>query len=193
VCPGNWLCAAGTCVYGYPISAGTITVTGLRVPDLVVGASAEALPDDLFADDALVTVRAEGATVPAFELMARATPVLDFAPAADTFVLSNDAPTVLAWTPSPGASYRLSIRSPHNHGGGVHHALECEGLDTGGVTIAPELARLMPELLVPNCLGLTCEVTVLQRFNRQAVSLAGGEIELIVGSQRLVWADHPAP
>lgn len=193
------LCVGGVCEpFPDPLSAGTITLTGANVPvtltyDYGFYYLYELVPDLFDAGD-LIGVSASGDEVPAFALEALAPPALVSAELQDDeILLSDDEDFVFRWTPAGcDARVRLTLNA-NNAGHGLPYAaiLECDAPDTGSLTIARALIQgFPPTYRWEACAGSDCPLSSLARYTRDETALAGGTVELLVGSRVLFWVRH---
>jgi hypothetical protein len=187
-----------TCVpFPAPVSAGPITVNGLRRPlvfqpsEFGYVPSDTAWPIDLFTDEAIVTASAPGAAgVPAFAVTARG--VSPLAANLGTLVLEDSADEVVRWTAAPGAGatgaprIQLALRVGW-HGAPYQMMLLCESADDGELTIPRQLIAQLPPF---GGVGLFPWPSNVTRFTRGVASTAAGPVELFVGSQANVSWSH---
>lgn len=179
-------------------SAGRMTVTGLTAPVTVDGPDGyytpmTQLPDELFADAAAVQVTLAGAAVPGFTLATTGVPALVAAIGTKVTLLPHQDHTV-TWTPAGGdARVRLTINA-NNRGHGAPYAaiIDCDVADaTGQVTIAAALIDAFPATSAWTvCAGSDCPPSTLRRYHRATTAIAGGDAELIVGSQLSFGVEH---
>ena len=186
------------------VSAGTLTFSGLKEEvALSFGASygyssTDQQLGDLFDPGDPVTLVASGGEVPAFELAASGTtPVVSESIVDDKLALANGSDATFRWTPADaGARVRLTINA-NNQGHGAPYAaiLVCDAADADGSLVIP---RAMIEAFPATqawefCAGSDCPPSSVLRYGRDTVTRDGGQIELLVGSERLFGVEHPAP
>lgn len=199
---------AGVCVdtevcQPYPSfgSVGTLTVTGLSVPVTLEPdywlwyLHHEALPADLYAPGAAITATATGAGIPAFEVTTAGVPAIDSSDVVDDQItLVNDADAVFTWTPAdPGSRVRLSLNANNaGHGQPFEAILRCDVPDeTGRITVPVALIQAFPATYRwETCDGSDCPPSSLLRYRRASAPVPGGEVELVVGSDRVFWVVH---
>ena len=199
---------AGVCVdtevcQPYPTfgSVGTLTVTGLSVPVTLEPdywlryLHHEALPVDLFTPGDVITATAAGAGIPAFELTATGVWAIDSSDIVDDQItLTDGADAELTWTPEdPGSRVRLSLNANNaGHGQPFEAILRCDVPDEAGrITVPAALIQAFPATQRwEACEGADCPASSLLRYRRAVAPVPGGEVELVVGSDRLFWVVH---
>jgi len=193
------VCIGGVCQpLPDPLSAGEIAITGTKTPvalqyDYGFYYLYE-LVEDLFDEGDVIGVAAAGDEVPAFTLEAVAPPALESVELDDEeILLSDDEDFVFRWSPAGcGARVRLTLNA-NNAGHGLPYAaiLECDAPDTGELTIAQALILGFPTTYRwEACAGSDCPLSSFARYTRDEVELAGGSVELVVGSRIQFWVRH---
>lgn len=184
-------------------NAGTLSFTGVKGAvslsfDPGWGyATAAVPPDDLFDPGDEVTVNAAGAEIPAFSLTARGTAALQSPTIVDDEVtLANGADFTFSWTPAGGdARVRLTINA-NNMGHGAPYAaiIVCDVADAAGaVTVPRSMIDVFPATMAwEACAGSDCPPSSLFRYTRAALPQGDGELEFLVGSERLFGVNHAA-
>lgn len=178
--------------------AGRMTVTGLTTavtidgPDGYYAPSAQ-LPDDLFGDAATVRVALAGGAVPGFDVTATGVAPLVAALGTKVTLVPHQDHTI-TWTPATGdARVRLTINA-NNAGHGAPYAaiIDCDVADSAGqVTVPAALIDAFPATSAWTvCAGSDCPPSTLRRYHRATTAIAGGDAELIVGSQLSFGVDH---
>ncbi len=186
--------AAGQCEpWPARASAGPITVTGLRAaaqpfvfqPGDFGYTPPAAAPEDLFADDATLTIRAPGAATPGFEVtLGGVAPLV--APFQNlTLVDGEDAS--YTWTASSGGARVQLALVVGWHGGPPRALLLCETDDDGALTVPGSLIAALPR----DPTSMEQHPSTLIRFRRATVASSAGPIEVLVGSQQYVYFLHP--
>lgn len=184
-------------------AAGAMTVTGLTAPLTLTGPDGyyyaqDAVPADLFRDDATVTASLAGAAYPAHAITTGGVPPLVAAIDGVSITLVPGQDHVLRWTPATtDARVRVTLNA-NNRGHGMPYLgiIECDAPDSAGqVTIAAALVDGFPETQAWTiCAGTDCPPSWIRRYRRGTTAMAGGVAELIVGSQRNFGVEHhPAP
>jgi hypothetical protein len=203
----NGICLPGNACEPWPsyISAGTLTLTGLKVAAISLtpqGDSAyyglpAAPPLELFDAGSTVTVSAAGGTLPAFTAQARGVARLETAIQNGRFALVNGQDYTLRWTPAGGddTRVRLTINSRNNgHGQPYNAIIECDAPDaTGQLTIPHAMIDGLPEIhAFIGCVSIDCPPSFLLRYTRAVAELPGdtGHVDVIVGDRSIIGVDH---
>jgi hypothetical protein len=190
----NGVCVAPGQCQPFPVwrSAGMLTFTGLAQPLSLepqpgsnVYASAGGLAEPLFQPGVEVTANASGALVPAFTISGRgvarvATDVAE----AGVVTLPPSGDLIVTWrSPDAGARVRVTITGGTQlHGLPSPSVLVCEAPDTGSLTIAAALIEAFPSV-GRGCVKMRdCASFGILRYTRSSVTVAGGEVVLLVGS-----------
>jgi hypothetical protein len=200
------LCSPGNVCGPYPtyLSAGTLTITGLRQPLSVTPVGCgfcdgeqywpqSQLPEDLFAPDATVTASAPGAAFPAFSVTAGAVPTLEATFPDDKITIQDGVDFTLRWTAGDGDARVRVILNANNAGHGAPYAaiLECDGPDTGSIVIPGALISAFPSTMAwQACAGSDCPPSRVMRYRRGTTEAGGGVVELLVASEVLFGVDH---
>lgn len=184
------------------ISAGTVTLRGLKVP-VVMKPQAQnyyyadpAPPADLFDAGAAVTAEVTGGAFAGFSVAsAGVAPIAARSPVNDQIDLADGADYLFRWTPAgpAGARVRLTLNA-NNRGHGAPYAgiLECDTEDTGEVTIARQLIAAFPATSRWEiCAGSDCPLSWIMRYRRGATTAGGRSAALVVGSRREFFVVHP--
>jgi len=192
---GTEVCIDSTC-HTYPgiLPAGALTLTG------VTGSPVTVQPDDLgyYVWDTTeaftvgqVTLAATGDDVGAFLLESCAPPQL--APVGDwSALMTARAPgedVTLTWsTPTPGARVVLRMTTGiGTHGGVSPVELECEGPDTGELTLP---GAYLDALYAEGWSCGECGDNTLRRYFAAEVDVMGTTVQLRVSSETTFWF-HP--
>ncbi len=144
-CEFGQACIEGTCrQYPSSVSVGALTLTGATTSPVVLqpgqGARYDWFTEDPVAEGTDIEISAEGATGPVFSL-ATCT-VSAPTPAADWDALlearQDGADVTLSWSnPEPSARFYLRMTTGiGTHGGISPVEIECEGRDTGSLTLS---------------------------------------------------------
>ena len=180
--------------------AGQLTSAGLRVPLTMDGPDGyyyaqDQLPEDVFTDDAIVTATLAGDDHRAHAITTRGVPPIVAAIELGQITLVPGQDQTVRWTPAAGgARVRVTLNSNNQgHGAPYYGIIDCDSDDGAGeVTIAAALVDGFPATRAwDSCAGSDCPPSTIRRYHRGAVDLgAGGEAELIVGSQLDFGVDH---
>jgi hypothetical protein len=182
------------------VSAGTLEFTGMTVPlSLAHGqywySSQGSVPADAFADDATIEVSAPGEAFPAHELALDGVPPLVTDLGADPLVLTDGADTTIRWTPA-GAGARVHLMlNANNMGHGMPYTaiIECEGDDTGELTVPRALIEAFPAVdgNLPGCEGSDCPASLLTRYRSVSTDVGAlDRVRFTLGSQRQFTLVH---
>jgi hypothetical protein len=199
-------CTTGLCVETdvcepFPTyqSAGALTLTGLAVPVTLEGADGyyynqQVLPEDVFADDAVVTAHLSGAAYPAHAITAGGVPEIVPAITLGKIRLVAGQDHTLRWTPAAGdARVHVTINANNRgHGAPYLGIIECDSADSAGqVTIAAALVDGFPETQAwEACAGSDCPPSTIRRYRRGVTAIGDADAELIVASQFSFGVDH---
>jgi len=184
------LCLDGSCVpYPAGLDVGAVTITGREtsvfepLADSGNFYASDHYPDDLFVTGSAVTVEASGGELAPFTLATIGpapleTPLLD---QQGDLTVAPDEDYRVTWTPAEATSrVRLTLH-PHGPHGFVEAAvIECDSADDGLITV--DGALFAPFLTGWGGCG-ECPASTLVRYHRDAMTVAGKRIELVVGSQ----------
>jgi hypothetical protein len=200
--PCDGVCVpGGTCVSFIWASAGALTVTGqgsVTLPYVGGWYQGAGLPTALLDSDQL-TIDVEGADVPAFSTTVDRPGPLLVSAIEHPVILVPDQPLVVTWTPAdPASRVRLTLNSfDVSHGSLRSMVVTCDVADAAGQIIVP--ARFFPEYPAylegahpGNCPGTECPPSILARYRQAFVPLAGGAVEITVGSEVAFWPAAPA-
>jgi hypothetical protein len=199
------VCVATNVCQPWPtwISAGDLSFAGLKEAGVGLAFDGyqyyapQVIPAELFDPGDAVSVSAPGAEAPAFTLPAPGVATLQAAITNDEITLANGADHTFTWTPAGvgDARVRLTINA-NNAGHGAPYAaiIECDTADTGSVTIPRAMIEAFPETTRwEYCAGSDCPFSFATRYTRgTAATAGGGELELVVGSERAFWVRHGA-
>jgi hypothetical protein len=183
---GGWACR------DLPIhwDVGALTVQGLKSPISFVRDAqdryrVEPPPDDLFDPGTAIRVDAAGGQLGPFSLLAQG--VTDLAIPTSVIEMTSGLPAVFAWTPAdPGSRVELLLLSGWHFPFLPNQAILCEESDDAGQISVP--AELVDEFMTS---GNVYKLSRITRFTRQVIQPFGKEIELIVGSVRVVQVAIP--
>jgi hypothetical protein len=189
-------CAADVCVaddvcQAYPVAhtVGAVTLKGVK---LVAGGTelplkeiahayqptagtALAFPPFTTTDD--ITLQAAGGDYAAFELSAKGVDPLSFT--STDFELEDGKPLVLTWDGATDPkSSQMHLKLDISHHGGVKGIIECDGDDTGTLTIS---AAMISELLGLGVAGFPS--VVLSRLSLDTARIAPGLVKLEVSAR----------
>ena len=157
------------------------------------------MPDDLFRDDAEVTVTLAGATIPGMSIVSRG--VAPLAPAISggkiTVPYPATAPLVVSWTPATtGARVRLELNA-NNRGHGLPYTaiIACDVADAAGeITVPTALLDAFPDTRAWTvCAGTDCPPSRLTRYRRATAPVGEQEVEVEVASTFAFGVDHLVP
>lgn len=192
-CPG--ICVEdGVCV-DFPsyAAAGPIAIDGLTQPITLTSEApyhfynptAFPINEDLFGAGDPIAASAPGATIPAFEVGATgvATLELDFDDL--NFTITDGQDAVIEWTPAGSGRVRLTLNSRNDaHGLPLNAIIECDGPDTGSITVPQALVEAFPPASGYGiCVSLDCPSSHLQRYSRGTTTAGATEVELWVASK----------
>lgn len=196
-CAGDELCVPGGACAPLPTfaSVGPLTVEGLRAPLAPIEPAgsfyypSEALPADLFADDAAVTIAAAGDELGGFELSTHGVVPIEIATEDAQIELIDGQPYTVTWTPSddPDARVRVTINSNNTgHGTPYHAIIACEVDDAvGEVTIPSSMIEALPAIQRwggVGCPQADCPPSHVTRLRRATTPFEGGVLALEVRS-----------
>jgi hypothetical protein len=189
----NGVCTAtDTCTpWGVHRSAGTITVTGLRVPLQLVDGAYGYVPEptpagDLFDAGAAITVSAPGGETPAFSssLVGVANLVAPF----QNLTLVDGQDTEITWTADAGGTAEIQIALVVGwHGAPYEAMMLCETADDGSIVIPGGFIAQLPRQSSP----LETHPSWIMRFDRDVVAGVGGPLEILVASRVGLYFQHP--
>jgi hypothetical protein len=201
--------AEGSCVpYPTQLSAGTLTVSGLVDGSVTMAPSEygyypeQGFPDDLYEPGAAISASfAGGPDLMAFELEARGVdPIeIDLVDGGselgdrDALRLEDGSDLTLSWAPArPGTRVLLEIKSENQgHGLPIDALIECEGPDTGSLTVPRAMVEAFPlKGYAYICVGRDCPFSTLTRYTWDRASVSGVEVELRVEHRREFIAVH---
>jgi hypothetical protein len=163
-----------------PVSAGVITVTGLRQGLIFRPGPAGYVPEsqppiELFDSGARIHVSAPGAIVEGFSVDLSGVPRLEVS--FDRITLTRGKDTRLTWT-AAGVG-RISIAVVIAAAGSPFSSmLLCEGDDNGSLSMPGSLAAKLPEPHLDET-----QVATITRLQRVVLASATGPIEVVAGSQ----------
>lgn len=168
-------------------SAGVISTTGvagdLRFVPVEYGyqVDPEVPPEDLFADDAAITVTAPGDVADGFALEAGGVVPLEAQLDLDsdiTLVIEDGVDEVFEWTPESSGEIQLALLTGH-HGAPWYSLLVCETADDGELVVPGSLISQFPR----DESGFEQHPSWIARYRRD---LADGPIELWVASRVII-------
>jgi hypothetical protein len=190
-CEGGVCTAPNTCTtYPALASAGVITVTGLHVPlafqptQYGYDTDPAAPPEDLFADDAHITVTAAGGATPGFSAELDGVPLLEAPFQNLTLVDGQDA--TITWTGRGAGKVQIALRVGW-HGAPIEALMLCETADDGSHTIPGAMVAALPR----QSTSLEQHFSWMLRFRRAVVQAPAGPIEIVVGSAQPIYFSHP--
>lgn len=194
-CATGYCIAENTCVpFATPVDHGVVTVTGLLEPVRFVNtqfgyiAEPSEVPEELFTDDAVVTVSAEGGSGPAFALEASGVPAIEpLLKAGELFRIEDGVDKVIEWRAENSGRIQVALLVGH-HGSPYEAMLVCETEDDGELVIPGDLITAFPRVQ----LELTQHPSWIARFSRSVTEIDAGPVELFVSSRALLPAIvHP--
>jgi hypothetical protein len=191
-------CAVGYCIaenrcvpFPEPADHGEITVSGLLAPvrfmSLPYGyiAEPEEVPEELFADDAVVKVTAAGGDRPGFTLEAEGVPALeaeiDVEGREDLLRIEDGVDEVIQWRAERTGRIQVALVIGH-HGSPYEAMLVCETDDDGELVIPGSLIAQFPHEET----GLGQHPSWIARFSRALVETDAGPIELFISSRAII-------
>jgi hypothetical protein len=204
-CPNGEVCVIGDVCVPYPSDqyGGTLTIVGLGDPielepeDWSPGTytGPAGLPADLFDSSDTVGADLAGDDFPALTLGAKGVATIDPDLTENGFEMVDSQDAEITWTPGPdpNACMRVVINGFNQaHGAPLADIIECEGPDTGSLTIPQSFVEEFPH-------GATPEVTSsydwphseLTRYTRSSKEVAEGPARLIVRSTAYFLTSHP--
>lgn len=169
--------------------AGTITVSGLRSPLAFRGGQFGYVPEpapgeDLFAPGALIRVTAAGDITPAFT--ASVTGVAPLEAPFQNLTLVDGRDSTVTWTAAGDARIQVALVVGW-HGAPYEAMLLCETEDDGELLIPGATIAKLPRASS----SLESHPSWIMRFDRTAVTVPEGPIEVIAGSQVFLHFTHP--
>jgi len=184
-------------------SAGRVDVDGLKasltlVPEAPLNyynPTTYPIPEDLFDACDAITATAAGGDVPAFDLHAAGVDNLAPETTGANITIENGSDFTLAWEPSGcDARVRLTLNAPNQaHGLPYTAILECDGPDTGSLTVPRSLIEAFPETAGQViCVSIDCPLSTFARYTRDTASIGSGDVELVVASELQFGVVHAA-
>lgn len=196
LCPPDQFCASEDECRPWPqrVSAGVITFSGLSVeaqatPDETAWYSVtgvEAGPD-LFDSNSQITVSAEGADIPAFEVQMEGVGemVTDFG---DGLTLEDGSPAVVSWDVlGDGATIELGINTGW-HGAPPAAIIWCTFPESAGSIVIPQ--ALVEAFPPAGGMGLFPWPSFVRRVKRKVVKTPYGPVEVTAVSEKSFQAIH---
>ena len=188
-CATGYCIAENTCVpFATPVDHGVVTVTGLletvRFVNTEFGYLAEPseVPEELFADDAVVTVAAEGGDGPAFALEASGVPAIEpLLKPGELFRIEDGVDKLIEWRAENSGRIQVALLVGH-HGSPYEAMLVCETEDDGELVIPGDIITEFPRVQVP----LGQHPSWIARFSRSSTEIDAGPVELFVSSRSLL-------
>lgn len=189
-CGGSAQCVAENLCQPYPTaqSVGTVSATGLRTstgatefsmePIANAYQAPETLPYPAFSEGGAVTfVATGGSSIPALTLLARGVAPLDLL--TDPIVLADEEPLTLSWTPAgPEGVSTIHVKLDISHHGGVKGKIECDGDDSGSLTLP---ATLLSQLKALGVAGFP--TIVVTRAATGSATIPFGRVDLVISSE----------
>jgi hypothetical protein len=178
-------------------SAGTLTIAGLGTAVSMTPVDgyyyAEALPDELFDDDAEITAELAGDDLPGGTLETTGVPPIEV-DIETKIVLDPGEDHTIEWTPGGGGRIRVTINANNQgHGGPYLGIITCEAADAAGqLTIPAALIDQFPETRAWTvCAGTDCPPSSIERFRATFLPVGDGRaIELKVSNLYYFGVDH---
>lgn len=183
-------------------SASTMTLSGTKTPITMMEQfggnyypTEFPVPGELFDGGDPISVSATGDTIPAFTIAANGVATLDASFTNDEITLVDGQDFTFTWTPGGGATDRVRVTinaTGIGHGTPKVAILECDGPDTGSLTIPKAFVEAFPDIAAERlCFGYDCACSSIVRYTRSSIdSIAGGDIELTVGSKIDFLVNH---
>jgi hypothetical protein len=179
--------------------AGRITTSGLATTVTLdwetgyYGISPWPLPDDLFGAGDAIEVTAAGGELAGFTVTATGVAAIEAdldGECDNEWRVTRGQDAVLHWDRVTGSRVHLWVPSPNNgHGLPSNAVIECEGPDTGELTVAAALIDEMPGFIEVDacdgvsCVGIDCPPATLSRYAAGTATAAGEPVELRVESR----------
>jgi hypothetical protein len=204
----NGFCVDGEC-QDFPTyrQAGSIAITGLASAVTLTwqygyyNPAQAPLPEDLFGPGDAVTATAPGAEVDGFTVTASGVAPIEpelGGSCASELRLTDGQDTVLSWSdPDPEARVRVWMPSPNNgHGLPSNAVIECEGTDTGSLTIPAALIEAFPALVEADtcsgiaCVSIDCPPSTLSRYRSGSAAAGSEQVELRIQSDVVFYLIH---
>lgn len=184
-------------------SAGRVELEGLKsslalVPEPPLdyyNPSSFPVPEDLFDTCDSITATAAGAEVPAFSVSAVGVDDLSPDVTGVNITLEDEKDFTLTWEPSGcDARVRLTLNAPNQaHGLPYAAIIECDGPDTGSLTVPRSLIEAFPASSGQAiCVLIDCPLSTFTRYTRGTASIGDDEVELIVASELQFGVVHAA-
>jgi hypothetical protein len=153
---------------------------------------------DLFDDGDPITATFAGGEVEGFSVAtAGVAPLALVTVDDDEITLSNDEDTLFEWEAGAGDArirVTLNANSSGGHGSPYEAIIECDAADTGSLVIPRALVAAFPETYRwEMCAGKDCPLSTATRYRRGAAEIAGGVVELRVGSSVSFYIVHDLP
>lgn len=197
-CGGSAACVEDDTCQPYPtaLDAGVVEVEGVATTDGATSFSMEPIADNYqapvgttlaypaFAAGDVITLRAAGAEVDAFEVSTTGVAQLELTNASIT--LDAAADLNLTWTVSGGEDSTVEVKLDISHHGGTKGKIECETEDTGSLVIG---AALVAELLDLGVSGFPTIVVNRTSIGSAATSVGRVDLEVSSSVERTVLID----
>jgi hypothetical protein len=204
-CEGGEVCTINGVCAPYPIgvSGGTLTIDGLGEPIEIVAEDWNAgmyvgpagLPADLFDSSDAVGAALSGGDFPAVTLGAKGVDPVDPDLVGTGFEMVDGQDAEITWTPGadPDACIRVVLNGFNAmHGAPLSDVIECEGTDTGSLTIPQTLVEEFPHGTTPEVTeGYDWPHSELSRYTRSSEDVAEGPARLVVRSTVYFLMSHP--
>ncbi len=185
------------------VSAGRIDFEGLAssvalVPEPPINyynPTSYPIPEDLFDACDAITATAAGGDVPAFEVTAFGVDDLSPDVTGVNITLDDEDDFTLTWEPSGCESrVRLTLNAPNEaHGLPYTAIIECDGPDTGSLTVPRSLIEAFPPTSGQAiCVLIDCPLSTFTRYTRGTASIGADEVELVVASELQFGVIHAA-
>lgn len=186
------------------LSAGALGFSGMKVPVTLKPQMQNfyyadpAVTGDLFGAGDTIGVEAAGADFAGFRLTTAGVATLETSSVVnDEIRLEDGADYTFSWTPSgdPRARVRLTLNSANrSHGQPYEGIIECDGPDTGRLTLPKELITPFPDTYRWEiCVGRDCPLSSALRYTRTEGTAGGRKVSLTVGNQQSFWVLHRPP
>lgn len=207
-CGADALCVPGGTCAPLPTfaSVGPLSVEGLTTaldpiePFGSFYSPEQVLPEDLFADDATLTISAPGDELGSLEVSGHGVAPIEIATEDAQIELIDGQPYTVTWTPSTDADARVRVTINSNntgHGTPFHAIIACEVDDAAGeLTIPSSMIEALPAIQRwggVGCPQADCPPSTVARVRRATSPFEGGVVALEVQTVHAFGVLHEVP
>jgi hypothetical protein len=165
----------GVTVTGVKTEGGDSSFTMTAIANTYQPSGSVSLAYPPFADGDVVTFSAAGDYFPAFTLISKG--VAPLAVTSSSLALSAGKALNLEWTPGAAGTAKIHVKLDISHHGGSKGQIECDGDDTGSLTVS---APLISKLLGLGVAGFP--TVIITRHALGSSLISAGRVELDVYS-----------